>query len=763
MPIVIKTEAGYTRNANGTYSPFAAVGEKETKDQLAEIEAKGAEQVGAVNAAGSTQVSSVNSAGQTQVNAINAAGTSALQAVAGQTDAINTAGAAAVQAIEQKANSFPDYAQTQEELGELKEDITALSERQYEDFAPAVLNLKNELLSYASGKILADYIGKNIAYTDERFFLMSDVKGVIVPNGYRVIISMYNDKDENTFVTGAEKTADFDPKTYRYKYARFCIRKVGSGTITADEARGLVVYTYNPKRLEFALSDMTTESYNGFLADKTGFYVPKLNVGRLARTGVIEGSRLGRYTPDYIETSRIKHVEVPTGWSVQAYYYAEDKTYKTDYTFSQSFTPSRSYPYARFQLAKYSGSTQMEFNDDEEVLRAFRIRIALNDDNVLYQGDVCPRWTEGQTQTSYGVAYKADADGLSIDGTASQFSFVNLYYSETELPNGIVPGRTYLLEFNGLPGRLNITLYHKNASGWQSSNRLVPLYYTNAYFTVPDDAIALRITIGVNAGYTVHEHVTPHIYDVKSLSYLSRHPEHDDPAPMLTILYDDGLKKFKNKILPVIQEKKVPIGTCVIASSVDEENPRVMTYDEVVECYRGGAEILVHSKERSESEWGNNYNSIAHEMRHCKNTLNSYGCNVPDAYIYSADSANFPACRHAVEMEFMAGVDAGAQGSVTANLAYTNYKGQIDNLRLVRRWADCNWNSGLVGTGEATLKSWIDELSSAKTGWQIWCRHNYEDETFDNQQTETLRNVIDYALEKGVKIVTLRKGMMEYL
>lgn len=112
MPIVIKTEAGYTRNADGTYSPFAAVGEKEIKDQLAEIEAKGVEQVGAVNAAGSTQASSVNSAGQTQVNAINAAGTSA------------------VQAIEQKANSFTDYAQTQEKLGELKEDIDALSDSQ---------------------------------------------------------------------------------------------------------------------------------------------------------------------------------------------------------------------------------------------------------------------------------------------------------------------------------------------------------------------------------------------------------------------------------------------------------------------------------------------------------------------------------------------------------------------------------------------------------------------------------------------------------
>lgn len=494
---------------------------------------------------------------------------------------------------------------------------------------PLVNNFKNELLSYISGGIPAQYVDQGIAWTDETYYLISNIQNIIVPQNYKVIVAMYKSDNESAFATGFEGTGTFNLSQYKYKYARFCVRKTNNTALSVDEAKAVKIMYKNP----------------------------------------------------------------------------------------------------------------------------------VFDKSPLDYDDICPKLENGYERTHGGITYTSDGESISITGTcATGGSYIDIYNSENYLPPYFKNGEQYYIEFDGLPSRANITITHKTSEGWQTTDRLVPLTYKQAYFTIPNNAISLRIAISINQGYTYNETFTPRIYNVKSLKYAQR-VKSKSCKPMLTIVYDDGLTQFKDYILPIIQSKKVPIATSIIVSAIEEENPRVMTYADVKECYEKGAEVLVHSKERTEQEWGNSSDVIAYELRTAKHLLESKCCPLPNCYIYSAQSSMYPACRHAAEKEFSIAVASGSQGTKAANDGVTNYYGGIDPYYVERRWADGNWTSG--EDCETVLKSWIDELAASKTGWQIWTRHNYEVQ-YESANAATLANVIDYALAKGIEIVTMKKGMSEY-
>lgn len=646
------------------------------------------------------------------------------------------------------------YAADAGAVGELKEDLTDLDKRQYSESAPIIHDWKDELLSYVNGDIPDSYVGKGIAFTDERFYLTESIVSIVVPDGLKVVFSFYGSENISGFQTGTEKTGTFDLSAYGYKYVRFCVRKTNNRELTIDDARSVVILSLNQYKKKISISEIANDSYNEFLNSGIGYFVPQLKTGRITSTGLVE-SRGARYYDAYIDTDRITLITVPTGFYVTVYYYDESYAYKDIATYKDDFAPVKKYPYCMIMLHK---SDFKGFNDNIEILDSFRVYVGKFDASRL--GDICPKFASGYTVTNGGITYNSDGDGITISGTSSSGgSYTNIYYNENALPYGMKAGRKYYLEFNGLPSRVNITIYHKNEIGWQTTDRLVPLTYKQAYFTIPSDAVGLRISLSINAGFTFNERLVPRIYDCESLSYTQRVRKKDCKS-MLTIIYDDGLKLFKEYIIPIIRNKKVPIATSIITSSIEAGNERVMTYAEIKECYENGAEILVHSKERTESEWGTDSDAIAWELRKNKHLLNSNGCPVSDCYIYSAQSSLYPSCRHAVEKEFAVGVNSGSQSSKSANDGKTNYYGMIDKYYVERRWADCNWASGETN-GEEILKGWIDELASSTTGWQIWTRHNYSGED-EEAYAQTLSNVIDYALEKGINIVTMEKGMREY-
>lgn len=636
-----------------------------------------------------------------------------------------------------------------------KNDIIRLSTGLDADTIPLVNDFKNELLSYTSGGIPEQYIGQGVAWTDEKFYLIEDISSVVVPEGYKAIVAMYSTDAVSGFVTGFEGTGTFNLASYGYKYARFCIRKQNNAALTLDNAKAAKIICKNRISKSKIKSSQAHQLYNNYIAGNSSVLIPELKEGRITSSGVTD-SHGARYYDLYLETARVSSVQVPDGYYVSIYYYDAAYEYKTMASYQADFEPLTRYAYCRLMLHKTADFKP--FNDDLTVINSFTVSLKEVISPLSY-GDICPKLAAGTESTYGGITYTSDGESIKAEGTcASGGSFVNVYYNENGLPTNFKLGRRYYLEFNGLPSRANIAVTHKTTEGWQTTNRLVPLTYKQAYFTIPYDAIGFRITISINQGFTYNEVFTPRIYDVESLAYAQR-VKNKACKPMLTIVYDDGLTQFKDYILPIIQSKKVPIATSIIVSAIEEENPRVMTYADVKECYEKGAEVLVHSKERTEQEWGNSSDVIAYELRTAKHILESKCCPVPNCYIYSAQSSMYPACRHAAEKEFSIAVASGSQGTKAANDGVTNYYGDIDPYYVERRWADGNWLT--EEDCETVLKSWIDELAASKTGWQIWTRHNYPEED-ESANAATLATVIDYALTNGIEIVTMAKGMSEY-
>ena len=240
------------------------------------------------------------------------------------------------------------------QVAELKSHLSDLDERNFSDSAPIVGNLKNELLSYVNGEILEQYIDANIAYTDEKYYLISDFSNVTVPSGLRVVLAFYSDTDPTYFVTGLEKTSDFTLADYRYKYFRYCIRKVGSDTITYAEAKAVTLLMFNHYYADAVKAQGTAESYNSFLTTGVGFLANTLKVGRIFSTGITEGARSGRYFDAYIPTKSIHSIEVPDGYAVNIYYYDANKVYTAASTSFVDFAPKTSYMYCRVHLANYT-------------------------------------------------------------------------------------------------------------------------------------------------------------------------------------------------------------------------------------------------------------------------------------------------------------------------------------------------------------------------------------------------------------------------
>jgi hypothetical protein len=174
-----------------------------------------------------------------------------------------------------------------------------------------------------------------------------------------------------------------------------------------------------------------------------------------------------------------------------------------------------------------------------------------------------------------------------------------------------------------------------------------------------------------------------------------------------------------------------------------------MDWDTIKACYENGAEVLTHFTAFNEETW-NSFGTQQISARYYKsiNAIRSHGIFTPNALVFSGGSSRYPVSRAAAHRVFAAGFNATNGG--------INYYGEFDPWFINRCGSD---NQTLE-----TLKGWIDDLVSAKTGWMVWTRHN-SNATSEDPATaaQMLSDAIDYALSLGVQIVTVERGLAEYL
>ena len=365
-------------------------------------------------------------------------------------------------------------------------------------------------------------------------------------------------------------------------------------------------------------------------------------------------------------------------------------------------------------------------------------------DSVTTDGNLLPTLTSAVT--SNGVTYTPITNGYSCTGTASATSYCRLYNQQIELPAGMYAGETYYLDYETPNLGIKVQVL-KYVSG--TSTKFAEFDHSGT-FTIPSDADGLCIRLYTGNGVKTDCIVSPKIYAVKSLAYARLHRA-KNTSPMLSIIYDDGFKEFDTYIMPIIRQKKVPIATAVISESVAGYS-YMMTWAEIQACYADGAEVLPHFGAYTDEEW-ETFGTQDVSWRYYKtlNAIRAHGIYTPPVLVFSGSSSQRTICRMAAMRIFKAGLNA-AGGNI-------NQYGAIDPYYIDRYNADKKT--------ENDLKGLVDDLITAQNGWMIWTRHNGSSVLLDGQTAQdaadALAGAIDYAIAQGVQIVTVERGLAEYL
>lgn len=227
----------------------------------------------------------------------------------------------------------------------------------------------------------------------------------------------------------------------------------------------------------------------------------------------------------------------------------------------------------------------------------------------------------------------------------------------------------------------------------------------------------------------------------------------ESPAPMLTIIDDDGYKKFAKLLLPIVKEKNIPISTAIVAAYANGESEahagKVMDWDEIQECYLAGAEILSHTYchlSQAKAQLMTDA-EILEDYRKASDAMISHGFRA-DALVFAGGSVDETSCVEACKKVFSYGFKSSGNK--------INLKGSTDPYKINRYSID---PSDLLT--EENLTDLVNQLATNGTGWMVWMIHT-SDSAFQQEQADILAAVIDYASSQGVEIVTVATAVQEY-
>jgi len=373
-------------------------------------------------------------------------------------------------------------------------------------------------------------------------------------------------------------------------------------------------------------------------------------------------------------------------------------------------------------------------------------KILMAQDTVIDDvGNVCP--IRASTMTTNGIDFIADGKGRYIvNGRSEKGANYNLYYSKTELPEGIEPGKTYRLEYEdtSLTNYLRVYVYWFDESGGVENELFNSYYSTN--FTVPSDAYGLLIRLRVAAADVTISNavVRPIIREVGEIN---------EPQPMITIIDDDGCARYYSDLLPLCMEKGVSISAAVVPTQIEEresgDTRYWMSWNEIEECYAKGIEILSHTYDHADNPIyeARSIDEIRDTYKLAKEILYDHGIDT-NILVYCRNSGSLPKCQWAAKDVYDYAIRAG--GNVN------NEYGNMDSYNIMRYKIQYNYDFD-----PEKMKELIYQLSENGTGWMVWMIHT-SDSQWCEEFVDAISQSIDYAKELGIPIVTAEEGASQY-
>lgn len=119
-------------------------------------------------------------------------------------------------------------------------------------------------------------------------------------------------------------------------------------------------------------------------------------------------------------------------------------------------------------------------------------------------------------KTGSGLVWTWGGDQVTVSGTATNDTYINLFYSNNSFPKGITPGGTYYIRYSAENVRLRVYRFNEGGSTTVIANAIA-----DDTFTVLDTAVGLIVRLFVASGTAVNETVKPIILDAMSAKEIS--------------------------------------------------------------------------------------------------------------------------------------------------------------------------------------------------------------------------------------------------
>lgn len=355
--------------------------------------------------------------------------------------------------------------------------------------------------------------------------------------------------------------------------------------------------------------------------------------------------------------------------------------------------------------------------------------------------------------TESGITYSASNSVLSVSGSSTGW-FIRIAGNSTGsvMPSGLEAGETYFFWLNA-PDALRLCVY-----AWPGGTRI---FETSSFgwFTIPAGTTGVQIRVRVPNGQSVPSGTVVYPYIGKSIPNrnLQTLLGFKNPAPMLTIIDDDGNSKFYTKLLPVIIEKNVPITSAVVCGNINSPSDHnSMTWDQVVECYQKGAEIVSHTLSHLTGDVAETLTEpeIEADYRKARHTLASHGIHSNNILVYAGNSGNNANCVEAAKRVY----DYAIHSAGNTIIKQDNFKPYYIQRYGVSTSEFVPASGQTVGTNP---KSYIDSLVTSG-GWMVWMLHTSSGDWTDDQ-VNGIKASIDYAVGQGVQIVTCEYALKQFV
>ena len=222
--------------------------------------------------------------------------------------------------------------------------------------------------------------------------------------------------------------------------------------------------------------------------------------------------------------------------------------------------------------------------------------------------------------------------------------------------------------------------------------------------------------------------------------------------PLISFTDDDGKAGVYTKWKPILQEKGIPLNIAIITNTVG--NNGYLTWEQIQELQDTyGCEILSHTVTHANIGTHTTNKTWIEELKQSKLTLMEHGLNIrglayPNGGYWGTKEGLVDDTSNGY---WMTGLfyDYGVTTSSTINKHPLS-----TNMGIDRAGIGCYQATGFDTL--AGMKAKVDECI-ATNGWLIFMTH-IDDVAHTDQDTQDIKDLIDYIKTKGVSIVTLSEG-----